>query len=435
VTRRPGADRSGRAAREGSGRPHGEDGFSLVELVAALAVFGLLFATVAVGMGSVLNLGRNNRNRSTAAYVAGKELDRVRGVAFDSVALGQTTTAATVSGVSYTITEDVAWVSPSSNSSSCNVPNGSSGAALAYKRVSVRVTWPDMSGVAPVTSQTLLTPPVGAYDPYAGHVAVQLLGRDATPLAGQSVALGGPQTATQVTTADGCAFFAYLTPGAYTVTLATPGYVDRQENQPSSQTVSVAAAQITTVRFDYDQAATLVASFSAPAGAALPGGLPVTVANSNLTLGTKPYPGTGAPRTVTPLFPYASGYQLWAGDCADADPGGYAGGVRGPTLPTDPGGSASAAVALDAVDVLVLRAALPLGGVQLRAVHVGTTGCAAESFTTTAVTDASGRLRVALPYGTWQLEAVGTTKLLSVPTQVTLDPVSTAVPLVTVTVA
>jgi len=180
-----------------------------------------------------------------------------------------------------------------------------------------------------------------------------------------------------------------------------------------------------------------VLGFSSPAGGVIPDGIPVTVANSNLTLGTKPYPGTGTPRSVTPLFPYASGYQAWAGDCADADPAAHPGGNRGPVLPTDPGGSATGGVTLDAVDVRVLRTLPPgpLAGAQVRAVHVGTTGCPPETLTSTAaVTDATGLVRLALPYGTWQLEVVGRTTVLSVPAQVTLDPVSAAVPLVTVTV-
>ena len=71
----------------------------------------------------------------------------------------------------------------------------------------------------------------------------------------------------------------------------------------------------------------------------------MTVANSNLTVGYKSFQqsatGSGTTRTITPLFPYASGYQVWAGDCADADPAAYTGGSRGAVLASDPGATTS----------------------------------------------------------------------------------------------
>jgi len=418
-----------------------EAGFTIVELVVAITLFALMFGAVSLGMGGVLRIDRTNRSRSVAAYLAAKQIDTVRGLDFDQVPLGQTTLSYSDpgSGSTYTITRETAWASPTSTSSSCNVSSGSSGSSLAYKRVTVRVTWPNMAGAAPVATQTLLTPPTGAYDPYDGHIAVQLYDRNATPIAGQTVTLGGAATASQVSTDDGCAFFGFFNPGTYTVTLSTAGYVDRQLGQPSTQTVSVVAAQITKIQFDYDLAATLVMTMTVPSGAVVPDGIPLTVANSNLTLGTKAFAGTGLVRTVTPLFPYAGGYQVWTGDCTDADPGTYAGGSRGPVLPSDPGGSVTGSAALDAVDVLVLKGTTPVAnlGATIVAEHVNAVGCGAETLTSAAaVTDAAGKLRLALPYGVWRLKASNRTLLtgFSWPT-VTLDPVSSAIPQVTVRVS
>jgi type II secretory pathway pseudopilin PulG len=415
-----------------------EAGFTVLELVVAVTLFALVFAAVSFGMGGVLRVDRTNRSRSVAAYLAAKQLDAVRALPFDEVDVGRTTQSYTDpnSQSTYSITQDVAWVTPTSNSSSCNVPNGSSGSAVAYKRVTVRVTWPQMAGVAPVSSQTLLTPPSGAYDPYAGHIAVQLYDRDAAPLGGQTVTLGGAGTGTQVTTEDGCAFFAFLDPGSYTLTLNTSGYVDRQLNQPSVTNLSVIAAQITKVQIDYDQAASLLISVTSPAGSVLPGSFPLTVANSNLSVGTKAFAGSGASRTLAPLFPYAGGYQVWTGECTDADPGTYSGGSRGPVLATDPGGSASGTAALDALDVVV-RSGSGQGltsGVTVVAEHVNAVGCGAVTLTSSAwVTNAAGTVRLALPYGLWRIRAPGRTLRtgFSWPTQ-TLDPVSPTVPSVTV---
>jgi type II secretory pathway pseudopilin PulG len=430
-------------------RPEHQDGYSVVELLVAVTVFALVFAAVSIGIGRALEVNRGNRNRSAAAYLAARQLEEVRAEAFSSVDLGSTTCVYTTSSCNlpapYTVVQDVAWTSPGSTTTSCGVP-ASSGSALAYKRVTVTVTWTDMGGVAPVTSQTLLTPPGGTYDPNDGHIVVQAFDRDALPLAGQTVSLSGPETPPSLTTdSDGCAFFAYLDPGTYTVTLPSSTYVDLQGNRPASQTAGVTASQITRVQFDYDQAATLSIGLTTPSGAvaAIPSGIAMTVANTKLTVGTKSFPeastGSGTTRTVTPLFPYASGYQVWAGDCADADPQFFTGGSRGAFLATNRGATTSGSAALDAIDVSVTSggssgSALKNTTVSVQAIHGGTAtaGCTGgETLTSSIKTDGSGKLRIAVPYGTWSVKVTsGTKSATSASTLV--SPVVAAVPSVTV---
>jgi type II secretory pathway pseudopilin PulG len=423
-----------------SGRAGRQDGYSVVELLVALTVFALVFAAVSIGIGRALELNRGNRNRSAAAYLAARELEEVRAQSFSSVTLGRTTCVYTTTSCNlpspYTVVQDVAWASPGSTTTSCDVPT-SSGAALAYKRVTVTVTWPDMNGVAPVTSQTLLTPPGGTFDPNDGHILVQAFDRDALPLAGKTVSLSGPATASQTTTSDGCAFFAYLDPGTYTATITTSGYVDRQGNQPATQSVGVTASQITRVQFDYDEAATLSVGLVAPSGAVLPTGtygIAMTVANSNLTVGYKSFQqaatGSGTTRTITPLFPYASGYQVWAGDCADADPAAYSGGSRGAVLASNPAATTSGSANLDAVDLVVKRSnGTLMSNATVVATHTAGTGCTSgETLTTTTKTDTNGKLRLALPYGTWTVTATTSSPTRTGSSSVTLDPVSAAVP-------
>jgi type II secretory pathway pseudopilin PulG len=419
----------------------------VVELLAAVTIFALVFAAVSIGIGRALELNRSNRNRSTGAYLAASQLEEVRSKPFDQVTLGRTTCVYSSPGpgcnvaAPYTVTQDVTWTAPGSTSSSCNVPT-SGGTSLAYKRVTVTITWPDMGQVAPVSSQTLLTPPSGSYDPNEGHVLVQLYDRNAVPLAGQTVTLSGPENATQPTTTEGCVFFAYLDPGTYAVTLNSTGYVDRQGNQPAVQTVDVQAGQISNLNFDYDRAATLQVGLVAPSGAAIPAGMALTVANSNLTVGTTSFPeastGSGVTRTVRPLFPYSSGYQVWAGDCADADPGTYAGGSRPAPLASNPAATTSGSVALDAVDVVVRRInGNTVNNAIVSGIHAALTGCTAGETLTPTTRTSSGRLRIALPYGTWTIRATttGATVRTGVSAPVVLDPVGSAIPTVTVVVA
>ncbi len=430
-------------------RPVRQDGYSVVELLVAVTVFALVFAAVSIGIGRALEVNRGNRNRSAAAYLAARQLEEVRALAFSSVALGRTTCVYTTTSCNlpspYTVVQDVAWASPGSTSTTCDVP-AASGSSLAYKRVTVTVTWPDMGGVAPVTSQTLLTPPGGTYDPNDGHILVQAFDRDALPLAGRTVSITGPESASQTTSSDGCAFFAYLDPGTYTATFNVSGFVDRQGNQPATQSVGVTASQITKVQFDYDEAATLSVGLVAPSLAVIPSGIAMTVANSNLTVGTKSFSqaatGSGTTRSITPLFPYASGYQVWAGDCADADPAAWTGGSRGTVLASNPAATTSGSANLDAVDVTVrftTLLGLPVPNATITATHAAGTGCTSgNTLTTTTRTDTNGKLRLALPYGTWTIRATGTALPYTGRTgtaTVALDPVSSTVPTLTVVVS
>jgi type II secretory pathway pseudopilin PulG len=402
-----------------SGRAGRQHGYSVVELLVAVTVFALVFAAVSIGIGRALEINRGNRNRSAAAYLAARELEEARAAAFSSVAIGSTTCTYTTTSCSlpapYTVVQEVTWASPGSTTTSCGVPTAS-GATLAYKRVTVTVTWADMGGVAPVKSQTLLTPPGGSYDPNDGHILVKVFDRDGDPVVGQAVSLTGPETSSLTTDSDGCAFFAYLGPGTYTATLPSSTYVDRQGNRPASQTAGVTASQITQVQFDYDRAATLSVGLVPPSGAtaSIPSGIAMTVANTGLTVGFKSFSetstGSGTTRTITPLFPYASGYQVWAGDCADADPQFYTGASRGAFLASNPGGTTAGSVAVDAIDVAVTKSGSVLKNtaVAVQAIHGGTAtaGCSAsETLSSSSITtDSNGKLRIAVPYGTWSVK-------------------------------
>ncbi len=74
-----------------------------------------------------------------------------------------------------------------------------------------------------------------------------------------------------------------------------------------------------------------------------------------------------------------------------------------------------------------------VSGATISAVHAAGTGCTAgETLTTTTTTNTSGQLRLALPYGAWTIRAVSGSRTGTA--TVTLDPVTTAVPALTVVI-
>jgi prepilin-type N-terminal cleavage/methylation domain-containing protein len=418
----------------------GQDGFTMVEVVMAIFIFGLVITGVTVGMTSSLNLTRQNRNRSIAANLASQEMDTVRSTDFTDIALGQVKTTQSVDGVAYTITREASWVSANAASGPCQAPSGSS---LAYLSVRVSVSWQNMQGVKPPISDTVITPPVGTYDPNSGHVAVTV--RDAAGQPQPSVPVtfaGGSVNATQNTTSDGCAFFAYEPAGSYTVTLSSPGYVSDQGVASPSTAATVVAGSTVPLQFQYDRAASIVATLQPTGGAPLPTSpsIPVSLGNTHiLPTGFKTVAGGGATRTIGSLFPFADGYAMWAGACSDADPQGikpaggpyYPGATRDAAVAVTPGGSSAGTVTLPALTVQTLTtASLPRPNVAVTATHVVPSGvtvdpsCTSGATYALGTTDASGRITVGLPYGTWMLSAAGT----STTAQVTLDPTAASPP-------
>lgn len=404
----------------------------MIELVIAVSVFAILAGGLALTIDGGLNLARNNRNRSIAANLASQEMDQVRQEKFVSLRLGLVDRSEPVDGVAYTVRRESEWVDNESTTGPCDSAN----ANPQVLRVSVSVFWPDMRGVQPAKSSTILSPPVGSYDPNNGHIAVKVVGNDSQPL------FGVPVTVTRTgfnrsltTTSDGCAFFAFVPPETYTVGLGSVGYVDLQGNASPTRVTGVVSGETRAVPFDYDRAATLTLTVSSSGGGSFPSSLSVSVGNTALVpTGSKEFPGTGAIRTVGNLFPFSDGYSAWVGSCADADPEGKDGNglrywpdaSRATALPTAPEGAATGTVDLPTVELQYGTHSVAPGTQDVVAVHDADNGCPTGLQYTVGTFSGPGSSQIALPYGTWTFTVPGRTPPdgQSWPT-VTLDPLVT----------
>lgn len=411
----------------------GDDGFGLIELIVSLSVFAILFGGLVVTMATGLGLARSNRQRTVAANLASQEIDSVRQATFGSLTIGLTTSTVSVDGVPFTVARNVEWVDNDSATGVCD----SSTSTPQVLRVTVDVRWSDMKYVQPVHQSTVLSPPVGSYDATTGHIAVQVRDASAAPLGGVPVRVHGSGVDQTVTTTDsfaaspGCAFFGFLPPATYTVTLGTTGYVDRQGVTSPSQTVGVNAGQVASVAFDYDRAAALSLTLAGVNGGTPADAAAVTLGNTGfLPSGTKTYTGTGGTRSIAGLFPYVDGYAAWAGECADADPQGkdatgtayWPGASREDPLEVQPNTTTTGTVTMATVSIDFTQAGAPDGTDTVVAVHEADSKCASGKTLTVATFSANtGNALVALPYGTWTLKVVGKTPVGAWP-QVVLDP-------------
>lgn len=405
-------------------RARGEDGVSLLEVVVALTIFAVFAAGVYAMLDSGLNLSRNNRNRSIGANLASQEMDRVRATKFADLPLGRVESVQAVDGVEYLVRRDTGWQPADGvQGGSCETSAGSP----MFLRVTVTVHWDAMRGVAPVESSTALTPPVGSFQAGKGRIAVVVRDRAGEPAGGHRVVVKrtGYSIAPQNTTEDGCAYFPFLDPGGpYTVEVTTAGYVNPQGVEFPTASVTVGVEQSHAVEFDYDEAATLDVSLVAPEGGTMPSALPVTLGHTTFVpSGTRTFAGTGPSRSIPALFPTPSGYALWGGSCADADPEAkvavgdgvfepiWSGASRSDPIATDPGATSAATIELSTVEIAVVKRLgnddyLPLPGAAVRVRHAADAGCAAVDLPAGSA-DGGGLLAAALPFGEWWFAVAG----------------------------
>ena len=171
-----------------------------------------------------------------------------------------------VDGQTFTVTRTVSLLPGTSNANSCSAPDG---ARLAYKKISVGVTWPTMpASVQPVQSDTVLAVPVGQVNGTLGAVSVPVVDRNSVGVQGITVTAQPRSVMTAVSDKDGCAVFSNLAPGAYTAS-STPSATSAPTTCRRSH---VAGATVTAGRLAktsnllYDRAATLNLRWSPPGG-------------------------------------------------------------------------------------------------------------------------------------------------------------------------
>src|ERR671933_93594 len=204
------------------GRRRDERGFSLAEVVVAMAVLGIGAAAALTTFVAGTRAVRDLTLRTTAANLLSRQIEAARAVRTLDVSDGHQVTTQVTGGTTFTVTQDVTYIDPTSSTTLC----AGTGNTLAYKLISVTVTWPGMGSTRPVRGDTLRAVGVGAagFGTGTGTLAVLVASASGAPVSGIRVTLT-PGGAAQTTGSEGCAVFPALAPGAYTASVSTTGYV------------------------------------------------------------------------------------------------------------------------------------------------------------------------------------------------------------------
>lgn len=135
-----------------------EAGFSLMEIVVAIGVFGVLaLACAGVAIDSLGTAG-DNRERVRAANLANAEIERTRAqfrVSPGNVPETLVVTPTTVDGNHYTVRRTATWLDVAGADNLGGVSyTAATGDVL---RVEVTVSWPDLGDRPPVINTTVLS--------------------------------------------------------------------------------------------------------------------------------------------------------------------------------------------------------------------------------------------------------------------------------------
>jgi prepilin-type N-terminal cleavage/methylation domain-containing protein len=392
-------------------RPHPptrrDDGFSLVEVVVALAIFLLVsVATVAVVINAQ-KAATGNSDRIIAANIARSQLEELRALGAANITVGETTSVGGPNNA-FTVTTTANWVGLGASGSACDAVTPGN----AYVRVSVQVTGPSLR--EPQEIDSIISPKEVTDTSTSASVAIAVRDESGAPVSGVRVTVTDPLYSANVakfpltTGKDGCLFVTGLTsppaaPTTLSVTVSRSGYV---ASTSTGATKSVILVQGTVAHLDFSYSAAATVRFAGQGGDyPLPSSFPVTWL---LNATGEPLHTSQTGASVADVWPMPTGFSAWAGTCADADPaanGGtrvaYALSAGAPTLATVAGAP------------VVLTGLQPNQAVTLS--YAGTdAGCSFASRTLGNATSA-GMLKVSLPYGKWRFTAGGTSKTLPAP--------------------
>ena len=300
-----------------------ERGDTLIEVLVAALLVALIATASLTGFGAVSDVAGNQRNEEQAATLAQQDQARLRGLTITQLsgALGNQAATTVIDGTTYTVTSKSQFVSGASGSASCST-SGTTGNADEVATTST-VTWAPLNdGRPPVIVHGIITPAQG------GSLIVSAVDQNGNGLAGVTATVTGPTTVSPLTTdSSGCAVFAGLAGGTYTVSYSDPGYVDKNGNPPASWTGLVTSTQTTAAtQLQLAQDGAISATFTTFFnGSSQPATSDTFVASNSVggitprVFGTDSTPTNNAYSSSivspTTVFPFPSAYSAYAGTC------------------------------------------------------------------------------------------------------------------------
>ncbi len=356
-----------------------EDGFTLIEVMASALVVALLSAAAAISLSGSAHSSYEARVKSDAQALAEQNEQYLRGLNVNELSnLNTTLPTVKMDGVTFSIHESATYDSNATNSASCSPPS------IDYLQTTSTVTWANMGSDKPVVDSSQLSPPLGSIASSNGGLAVSVASAGSA-MAGVSIQISGPSSASGTTDSTGCALFGDLPSGTYTITASpTSGaFVDQKtgavvtSGNPDTTSAGVSAGNVTGASFAIAAPGSITYAFksSLPSSPTPPaaGAIGAVAYNNNMnanffrlcTLGNATncpavnqgdtsFPAGDWPQlagqtqiTANQLYPMSGNYTVYAGVCSENAPDQYSG--TDVTSTVTSGGSTTATVNVPAM--------------------------------------------------------------------------------------
>jgi Tfp pilus assembly protein PilV len=375
-------------------------GFALIEVVVSAGLLMVVAGGVLAGIDGPSAIAGRNETRSQAASLAQQDQERMRAMAVSSLIGYTNTRSVSAGGQTYSVYSKAIWIRDANDTNSCTVPgNDTSGD---YLKITSKVT-PPAAGAVPVQLDSLMALPPGSAANAKGDLSVLLKDQLDQPVVGQNVSISGPQSMTVATNTAGCAVFGLVTAGTYTVSYSRTGWVDPSAVSNVSFSTSVTSASTNLVTKNYAQAGTITVTVNTSVSGVVSASLAknVTVVNAGIPTGTLTFassPATGASSFSLALYPFPSGYGVWAGSCTSGNPTLYA--QPAVTAAPGPGATASVTVRQPSINPVGSGYTIPANA---HMVYTATSAGCNEKFVGTT-TGTPGKLaQPGFPYGQYKL--------------------------------
>jgi Tfp pilus assembly protein PilV len=421
-------------ARSAQGLRSDERGSFLIEtLVAAVLVAVIAVAMLSAFDGANQASGRT-KTRAIAGSLAQTDQERMRSMPVSMLSGLIQSQVKTVNGVKFNVNSTAEWIADDTNNPNCTA-NGSAGD---YMEITSTVSSPTQPALRPIVVKSIVTPAPGTLGINQGSLAVTVVDRRGKGVPDLTVTINGPTFASDITDANGCAFFGYEPVGNYDVQTSRGGWVDVMGRPYAKTTASIASQQVSTKSLTYDQAGSATVTFATHATDYAPPPTNTTardvqppdpaavatrirVSHGNMEppyvrdgaapLGSAKW-GSGNPETqivADSLFPFGdmtaspqltSPYRIWAGDCDSTDPNSQSTAQTSDIVQIEPGKATPVTVWLPALNIHVTQSGNPLGGADVK-ITSAIAGCGGPW---TYKTNAAGNLDFpGLPYGSYNV--------------------------------
>jgi Tfp pilus assembly protein PilV len=372
--------------------PHGEDGFALIEVLVSALVLAIAAGAILSLLQATTRAADQERRHSEAQALAQEDQARLRTMRLATLNKMKQVNPIKLDGTEFTVESTGAFINNSSGAeSSCAAGKVSAD----YVRITSTVTWKGIGSRPPVTTQSIVAPSSGSLDPHHGVLAISTTNAAGGALSGVGLAGSGPANFSGTTDAAGCANFADLPEGNYTVTPTAPGLIDKTGSAPKAQTMGVVPSSTQQVTLMYDKPGSAPVGFKYRVGSGPtfePSKMDSILAFNSETGGLAKVFASGSGSressvTATSLFPFLSPYAVYAGYCEKNNPNPNSekespGAAAIGSVVVPPGAAApTTTIQVPALNLTVKKSGTPIVGATVKLTE---TGCnVAKTFTTT----------------------------------------------------